>query len=143
MLLVDVPHLASVAERQGALDWIEDPRLAPIAHAVIDGARRGDDLTMPDLLALVEPAAQPQVHDAVFAGRFRDLGERDPQTLLVELLRSCEREKLIRLKRAAEADVRRLSSQGFDREAAERQNYSLQLARRIDELRRPYDPPAH
>lgn len=140
MLLVDVPHLASIAERMGALDWIRDPRLSPIARAVIEGARRGEDLGMPELLALVDAPAQSMVHDAVFAGRYRDLGATDPSAELTTLLRRCEREALVEEKRLVDADVKRLASDGFDREAAERQNYGLTLSRRIDELRRPAEP---
>lgn len=142
MLLVDVPHLAGVAERSGALEWIKDPRLAPIAQAVVEGARRGEDLGMPELLALVEPDAQALVHDRVFAGEYRDLGATNPQALLVDLVRRCEREALVEEKRSVDVEVKRLAADGFDREAAERQNYGLQLSRRIDELRGPVDPPS-
>lgn len=140
MLLVDVPHLASIAERMGALDWIRDPRLSPIARAVIEGARRGEDLGMPELLALVDAEAQPMVHDEVFAGRYRELGATDPSAELTALMRRCEREALLEEKRLVDTDVKRLASDGFDREAAERQNYGLQLSRRIDELKRPAEP---
>ncbi len=141
MLLVDVPHLATVAERAGALEWIRDPRLAPIARAVVDGARRGEDPTMPELLALVDADAQPQVHDEVFAGQYRALATEDPQGLLNELVRRCEREALIEQRRDVDREVRRLLEQGFDREAAERKNFGLSLSRRIDELARPADVP--
>jgi hypothetical protein len=140
MLLVDAPHLAGVAERAGALDWIKDSRLAPIVHAVIDGARRGEELGMPELLALVEADAQALVHERVFAGEYRDLGATNPQAVLLDLVRRCEREALVDEKRRVDAEARRLAAEGFDREAAERQNYGLQLSRRIDELRRPVDP---
>ncbi len=140
MLLVDVPHLAGVAERVGALAWIKDPRLAPIVQAVIDGARRGEDVGMPELLALVDTDAQALVHDRVFAGEYRDLGSTNPQALLTDLVRRCEREALVEEKRTVDSEAKRLAADGFDREAAERQNYGLQLSRRIDELRRPVDP---
>lgn len=139
MLLVDVPHLAGVAERAGALDWIKDPRLAPIARAVLDGARRGEDLGMSELLALVDAEAQALVHERVFAGEYRDLGATNPQALLDDLVRRCERESLTEEKRRVDVEAKRLAADGFDREAVERQNYGLQLSRRIDELRRPVD----
>lgn len=135
MLLVDVPHLAGVAEREGALEWIKDPRLSPIAQAVVDGARRGEDLGMSDLLALVDADAQALVHERVFAGEYRDLGATNPQALLLDLVRRCEREALVEEKLEVDADVRRLSAEGYVREAAERKNYGLSLSRRIDELR--------
>lgn len=135
MLLVDVPHLASVAERQGALQWIEDVRLSPIARAVVDGARRGDDLSMPELLALVDAEVQPQVHDAVFAGRYRNLGERDPQALLAELLRSCEIESLRARKERLRAEANRLLAQGFDEQGRALHLEAEQMRQRIDALR--------
>jgi DNA primase len=139
MLLVDVPHLAGVAERAGALEWIKDPRLEPIARAVVDAARRGEDIGMPELLALVDADAQALVHERVFAGEYRDLGATNPQALLLDLVRRCELEALAVEKREVDADVRRLTAEGFVREAAERKNYGLSLSRRIDELRRPVD----
>jgi len=135
MLLVDAPHLAGVAERNGALEWIKDPRLSPIAQAVVDGARRGEDLGMAELLALVDAEEQAQVHERVFAGEYRDLGATNPQALLLDLVRRCEREALVQEKLEVDADVRRLSAEGYVREAAERKNYGLSLSRRIDELR--------
>jgi hypothetical protein len=144
MLLVDAPHLAGVAERDGALEWIKDPRLELIARAVVDGARRGEDLGMTDLLALVDPESQAQVHERVFAGEYRDLGATNPQALLLDLVRRCELEALAIEKQEVDADVRRLTADGYLREAAERKNYGLSLSRRIDELRRPVDiQPTH
>jgi hypothetical protein len=139
MLLVDVPHLAGVAERAGALEWIKDPRLEPIARAVVDAARRGEVIGMPELLALGVADAQALVHERVFAGEYRDLGATNPQALLLDLVRRCELEALAVEKREVDADVRRLTAEGFVREAAERKNYGLSLSRRIDELRRPVD----
>ncbi|HEY0133269.1 MAG TPA: DNA primase, partial [Nannocystis sp.] len=71
-LLVDNPHLASLAEQQRVRDFVTDPRLAPIVGAVIDAAFSGDSPGVGELLDLIEVAAQRQVHDALFAGRYRD-----------------------------------------------------------------------
>ena len=137
MLLVDVPHLATVAERSGALDWIRDARLAPIARAVIEGARRGEELGMHELLALVEPAAQQQVHDEVFAGAYRTLGEQDPQILLHELMRRSEREALEAEISDLPRRVRELQQAGYPERAVALQQERLEVLRRLAELSDP------
>ena len=68
MLLVDLPHLASVAEREGVLEWVVDPHLAPLARAVIDVMRAvaipngiaGVGYAAADVAALVDGAAPQQ-----------------------------------------------------------------------------------
>jgi DNA primase len=137
MLLVDVPHLATVAERSGALEWIRDARLSPIARAVVDGARRGEELGMHDLLALVEPAAQQQVHDAVFAGAYRNLGEQDPQVLLQELMRRSEREALEAEISDFPRRVRELQQAGYPERAIALEQERLEVRRRLAELSDP------
>lgn len=98
MLLVDVPHLATMAERKGALDHVDDSRLRPVLEAVIAGAHDGRTVTMDELLNLVHADAQPQVADRVFAGKWRtdDAGaiDGDPQTELQTLLHRCKEEAL-------------------------------------------------
>lgn len=91
-LLVDNPHLASLAEQQRVRDYVTDPRLAPIVGAVIDAAFSGDSPGEGELLELVEVAAQRQVHDALFAGRYRD--EENPQEVLDRCLFDCRLESL-------------------------------------------------
>lgn len=91
-LLVDNPHLASLAEQQRVRDFVTDPRLAPIVGAVIDAAFSGDSPGVGELLDLVDVAAQRQVHDALFAGRYRD--EENPQEVLDRCLFDCRLESL-------------------------------------------------
>ena len=91
-LLVDNPHLASLAEQQRVRDYVTDPRLAPIVGAVIDAAFSGDSPGEGELLELVEVATQRQVHDALFAGRYRD--EENPQEVLDRCLFDCRLESL-------------------------------------------------
>ncbi|MBC8067524.1 MAG: DNA primase [Deltaproteobacteria bacterium] len=135
MLLVDVPHLATVAERSGALEWIRDERLAPIARAVIEGARRGEHPGMSELLTLVEPDAQPQVHDKIFAGEYRSTS--DPQTELTMLLQRCELEALESEISAFPHRIRELQARGLYEEAVSLQQQSLQTQRRLAELSDP------
>lgn len=73
-------------------DYVTDPRLAPIVGAVIDAAFSGDSPGEGELLELVEVAAQRQVHDALFAGRYRD--EENPQEVLDRCLFDCRLESL-------------------------------------------------
>ena len=135
MLLVDVPHLASVADREGVLEWVTDARLAPLARAVVDGARRGEHPSMPELLTLVDPLAQVQVHDAVFAGDYRDAA--DPLTELRELMHRCEREVLQQRRDEEARRARRLEDEGFLDEARSARQEELRIARRLDELLKP------
>ena len=136
MLLIDMPHLSSMAERQGVLEYITDPRLAPIATAVLDGAKRGENPGMAALLELVDPRAQRQVHDQVFGGRYRDAGDGvDPGLILVGLLQRC-REELLDLEiRELDRRIRVAQDQGYPDEARELSNKKLELRRRQAALR--------
>lgn len=98
MLLVDVPHLATLAERSGALEHVDDVRLRPILETVIAGAKEGRALTLPELLEQVGPEAQPQLLEGVFAGKYRvgDDGADlvSPQAVLHDLLHRCQMEAI-------------------------------------------------
>jgi DNA primase len=137
MLLIDMPHLASMAERQGALESITDPRLAPIAAAVVDGARRGEDPSMPALLELIEAEAQRQVHDQVFAGRFRETGDAsvDPQAILLTLLHRCREEALDLEIRELDRRIQAAQDQGYPDKASALSLERLALRRRQAALR--------
>jgi DNA primase len=135
MLLIDMPHLASMAERQGALESITDPRLSPIASAVVQAARCGENLGMPALLDLVEPAAQRQVHDQVFAGRYRETGDADPQTLLLTLLHRCREEALDLEIHELDRKIQAAQDQGYPDKASELSLERLALRRRQAALR--------
>ncbi len=102
MLLVDVPHLAAAARREGALDYITDARLRPIADAVVAGAQTGHNPTLDELLALVDERDQRLVHDTVFVGSFRTDALEDPAAVLGELVHRCRKEAIDR--RVAEVD---------------------------------------
>jgi DNA primase len=137
MLLIDMPHLASMAERQGALRSITDPRLSPIASAVVEGARRGEDPNMPALLELVDPAAQRQVHDEVFDGRYREDGGgmEDPQAILLTLLQRCREEALNLEIRELDRQIQTAQDQGYPDKASELSLERLALRRRQAALR--------
>ncbi len=98
MLLVDVPHLATLAERSGALEHVDDVRLRPILETVIAGAKEGRALTLPELLEQAGPEAQPQLLEQVFAGKYRvgddDAGLVAPQAVLHDLLHRCQMEAI-------------------------------------------------
>lgn len=94
-LLVDLPHLAGVARRIGAIACIDDARLRPIVDAVLDGADNGRAPSMPELLALVPEVEQRQIHDRVLSGSYRGEGEPDdPKQVLDELVHRCREEAL-------------------------------------------------
>ena len=123
MLLVDVPHLAAVAERTGAAECISDPRLAPIAQAILEGAKSGENPSMPELLERVQPpAAQPLVYAKVFAGRYRADGSDanfDPQAVLMSLVQRCREEAIEREIRALDQQIATAQDAGYpDRASA-------------------------
>lgn len=138
MLLVDAPHLAAIAERSGARDCVTDNRLAPIAQAVLDGAKQGLDPTMPELLDLVDPSAQRYVHAAVFAGRYRaeNLEDEDPQLILAALLHRCREEALEHDIAALDHEIQRAQDSGYPQRASELAQQRLAMRRRQAILRR-------
>lgn len=151
MLLVDLPHLASVARRQGVLDCVRDPRLAPIANAVVEGAEAGREPTLDELLGLVDAVdagSVQQVHDAVFEGRFRtedgqpaaDLG--DPKALLDELVHRCQEERLEVEIAELDRDFARARAGGDVDAQRELQMRKLDLRRRQEALRHGRPPAA-
>lgn len=92
-LLIDNPHIAGLAEREGVLDHLSDERLRTIAAAVVDAAHRGEHPTEGELLELVAPADQRLLHERVFAGTYRGT-ELELENLLGELLAAARRERL-------------------------------------------------
>lgn len=142
MLLVDVPHLASVAERQGALECITDARLAPIASAVVEAAKHGTDPSMPELLDLVDGPAQRQVHEQVFAGRYRqsETGSGDPRAILASFLRRCREEALNLEIRELDQRIQAAQDEGYPDKASELAQQRLDVRRRQAALRQQPAP---
>lgn len=156
MLLVDVPHLASVAERNRALEHVSDSRLRPILQAVIEGAHEGRTVTMNELLDRIEPEAQPLVAQRVFAGKWRGNEDGaidgDPTAELATLLHRCREEALgtqvRRLDREydqarAEGDVERQRVLITQRLSLRREQAQLRHADpSVDTDAQPASPPA-
>jgi DNA primase len=132
MLLIDVPHLVSLAERNGALDCVADARLAPLVRRVVQSAKSGEDPSLSDLLDLVDAPAQQDVYRQVFAGQFR--GSADPVASLAELMHTCRREAL----EVEIAELERRMSEALD---AGRPDAARELGLRKFSLLRELDKP--
>ena len=139
MLLVDLPHLASLAERTGAVACVTDERLRPIIESVVQAAKRGEDPSMADLLDRVDASAQRQVYDAVFAGGFRgdppSNSNDDPQAILHSLVRRCREEALEQQIEQVEQDFAAARAQGYADKARQLQQQRLELRRQQMALR--------
>jgi hypothetical protein len=146
MLLVDLPHLASVAERTGALKWVRDARLRAIVDAVVDGAKRGENPTMDELLDRVDPASQRRVYGAVFAGRYRTDGTdaspalADPQAMLATLVARCRIEEIDERIVQLDQDIPQAQTAGFPDRARELLQLKLELRRHQAILRDGGEP---
>ncbi|MCX4243540.1 DNA primase [Paraliomyxa miuraensis] len=145
MLLVDVPHLATLAERSGALEHVDDERLRPVLQAVVASAKEGRSPTLPELLEHVDPDAQPQLLEHVFAGKYRvsddDPGLIAPQAVLQTLLYRCQMDAIdIEIGRR-EKDFHDARSTGDLELQREHQLEIMKLRRKKDALRHA-PPPA-
>jgi DNA primase len=129
MLIVDVPHLATLAQQSGVLERLSDPRLATIVRAVLEGAERGLTPNMPDLLDLVDPPSQSVVHEAVFGGRYRE-NVHNPDQVLRTLLQRCDEESLNREIRDLDERIKTAQSEGFLDQASALAQKRLNLRRR-------------
>lgn len=132
-LLVDNPHLAEMAEQAGVQNFVTDSRLAPIAQEVVQRALVGENPPEGELLELVDPAARRQVHDAVFAGTFRDTQD-DPIALLAGCLWDCQRERLKSERRRLDVQVTEARSRGDLDQARELMLRKVELNRHLAEL---------
>jgi DNA primase len=132
--LVDNPHLAIHAERAKVLDYVTDPRLAPIVRAVIDAAFAGESPGEGELLERIDASAQKQVHDAVFAGTFREV--EHPQQVLATCIYDCQRDQLKRRSREIDAQIAALRERGEHREAVLMMRERHRLIAELGELER-------
>ncbi len=132
-LLVDNPHLAEMAEQAGVQTFVTDSRLAPIAREVVQRALDGENPTEGELLELVDPAARRQVHDAVFAGTFRDTQD-DPIALLASCLWDCQRDRLKGERRRLDVQTAEAKSRGDLDQVRELMRLKLELNRHLAEL---------
>lgn len=138
-LLVDNPHLATLAEQNKVQDLVTDPRLAPIVRAVIDAAFTGDSPGEGELLELVDAACHRQIHDALFAGEYRDI--EDPQQALYNHLFGCQRDELRRLRTELADRITRAIERGEQQQALELSRERTTVNQRLAELER--QPPSH
>jgi DNA primase len=139
MLLVDVPHLATLAERSGALEQVDDARLRPILETVITSAKEGRALTLPELLDKVAPEAQPQLLEQVLAGKYRvgddGTGLVAPQAVLHSLLHHCQMEAIDAAVQRREQEFRQARQSGDLDGQRESQLAIMALRREKDALR--------
>jgi DNA primase len=147
MLLVDVPHLASLAERNGALEAVSDPRLAPLVHRVVQSAKSGEDPSLTDLLDLVDAPSQQDVYRQVFAGRYRGLEESaDPRAILGSLVHRCREEAIEQQIRELDHRIQQAQDAGYPDQASELAQQRLVLRREQMILRQqppaPPEPPS-
>lgn len=137
-LLVDNPHLASLAEQNKVKDLVTDPRLAPIVRAVIDAAFAGESPGEGDLLELVDARAHRQLHDALFAGDYRDI--EDPAQALHSHLFDCQRDELKRRRSDLADRITRAIERGEQQQARELSLERSSVNRLLSELER--QPPS-
>ena len=134
-LVVDRPQVSSLAKRSGVLDYVNDPRLAPIVGRVMDAAFEGESQPAEgELLSLIDPAAHQQVHEHVFTGRFLDIEE--PETVLAEGLRICQREELDREIEELDAASASARARGDEGTLRELQQKKIEIRKKQAELRR-------
>lgn len=132
-LLVDNPHLAYEAEQAEVQLYVTDPRLAPIAEEVLRRAQVGENPPEGELLELVEPAVRRQVHDAVFAGTYRDTQE-DPLALLRGCIWDCQRDRLKAERRRIDTQLAEARERGDLDRARELSCLKVELIRHLAQL---------
>ncbi len=142
MLLVDVPHLASVAERSGALECITDTRLEPLVRSVLEGAKEGRDPDLDALLTDVDPEQHRLIYDSVFAGEYRGLGDQgnDPQEVLGSLVHRCREEALEQRIADLGTQIQSAQQAGYPDKASELAQARLNLRREQMALRHSTGP---
>lgn len=140
-LLVDNPHLATLAEQARVEDYVTDPRLQPIVRAVLAAAFAGEQPGIGDLLETVAPGEQRRVHDAVFSGTYRD--EQHPQHTLAMFVHACQCEQLKHRSRLMSTQILHARERGENQQAVELTRDRLRLNHQLAELERnPPIPPA-
>jgi DNA primase len=133
-LLVDNPHLATLAEQAKVQDYVTDQRLSPIVRAVLKAAFEGDQPGEGELLEGIDPAAHRQLHDVLFNGTFRDL--EHPQQVLDSCIYDCQRDRLRHSRHQLDADIRHAIERGEQQQARELSLKRTDVNRRLAELER-------
>jgi DNA primase len=96
-LLVERPELSRVAQREGAIDYVTDPRLRPILERVIWAATEGEPMPSEgELLELIDPTSHKLVHDCLAPDheKLSYSNAEDPGAALRMALSHCRREEL-------------------------------------------------
>ncbi len=133
-LLVDNPHLATLAEQNRVKELVTDPRLAPIVCAVIDAAFAGESPGEGELLELVDPQVHRQIHDALFSGEYRDI--EDPAQTLQNHLFGCQRDELRRARQELADRITRAIERGEQQQALALSRERTSVNQRLAELER-------
>jgi DNA primase len=134
-LVVDRPQISTLARRSGVLDFVTDPRLAPILARVMEATFQGE--TQPaegELLALVDPAVHALLHEHVFGGRFIDI--EDAEAVLADGLMRCRRERLEREVVALDSASATARERGDESTLRELQRRKIEIRKQQAELRR-------
>lgn len=137
-LLVDNPHLATLAEQAKVQEYVTDPRLAPIVRAVIEAAFAGERPGEGDLLELIDAAAHRQVHDCVFTGIYREV--EHPQQELEGRIYDCQRDVLKQRRLDIADQITQAIERGEQQQARELSLARHDLNRQLAELER--QPPS-
>jgi len=137
-LLVDNPHLATLAEQAKVQDYVTDPRLAPIVRAVIEAAFAGERPGEGELLELIDAASHRQVHDCVFTGLYREV--EHPQQELEGRVYDCQRDVLKQRRLDIAAQITQAIERGEQQQARELSLLRHDLNRQLAELER--QPPS-
>ena len=133
-LLVDNPHLATLAEQAKVQEYVTDPRLAPIVRAVIEAAFAGERPGEGDLLELIDAAAHRQVHDCVFTGLYREV--EHPQQELDGRIYDCQRDVLKQRRLDIADQITQAIERGEQQQARELSLARHDLNRQLAELER-------
>ena len=133
-LLVDNPHLATLAEQARVQDYVTDPRLAPIVRAVIEAAFAGEQPGEGELLELVDADAHRLVHDHVFTGHYRDV--EHPQQELEGRVHDCQRDVLKQRRQDLAVRITVAIERGEQQQARELSLARADLNRQLAELER-------
>jgi DNA primase len=137
-LLVDNPHLATLAEQAKVQEFVTDPRLAPIVRAVIEAAFAGERPGEGELLELIDVTAHRQVHDCVFTGLYREC--EHPQQELEGRIYDCQRDVLKQRRLDIAAQITEAIERGEQQQARELSLARHDLNRQLAELER--QPPS-
>jgi DNA primase len=134
-LVVDKPQVSTLAKRSGVLDYVTDPRLAPIVGRVLEATFEGEPQPPEgELLSLIDPQAHTQVHEVVFIGKYQDI--EDPEAVLEEGLMLCQRDALDREIKELDSASATARAKGDDDALRQLQQRKIELRKQQADLQR-------